>query len=107
MSPLEKNLVVSCKRQYLSECASSDFSSCGTYIMGYTSKGQFSLFKMDGTKLIEATYADIANCFFSKYNKFVVVTHGSGKETKVTMHKIATKEVAAALTSPTPSTSAS
>jgi WD40 repeat protein len=61
--------------------------------MGYTPKGLFSLFLIDGTKLIDGSFSDVANCFFSHGNKFAVVTHGSGKETKVTIYRIATKEV--------------
>ena len=94
-APLEKNLVVGSKRQFLSECADSDISSCGTLIMGFTPKGELSIFKFDGTKILDASFTDLTNCYFSKGNKFVVATHGSGKATKVTIFRISNKEVAA------------
>lgn len=86
-------MVVGCKRQYLGETADSAISTCGTYLMGFTPAGDFTLFNYGGEKLITQKFEDVSNCYFSYSNKFIVVTHGSGKATKVTVIRIHNKEV--------------
>lgn len=61
--------------------------------MGYTPAGDFTLFNYKGEKLITQNFIDTSNCYFSYTNKFVVVTHGAGKATKVTVFRIHNKEV--------------
>lgn len=90
--PNVKNLEVESKTKFLSDCAESDYSPDGKYVIGYTSTGEFSIFKIDGTKLLTETFQDVANCYFSQCGRFACITYGAAQATSVKIFRVNTPE---------------
>ena len=93
MASQEKNLEAGCLRRFEKDCSDSDLSDCGTYVIGTTSTGLVRVWDFNGKVHFEEQFKDVSNVSFSRRSAFVVVTHGTGKETKVRVVRLAGREV--------------
>lgn len=96
MPASEKNVAAGNLKRFDEDCVESDVSPCGSFVIGCSSKGKVTVWDVEGNKLIEEVFADVANVSFSKKSRFAVVTHGASKDTKIKVYRLGTKEASVA-----------